>query len=62
LATALVSLAKWGGVDHYLKPNFQFTNFIGWGAVVATVPWLFLLGVGVSSLVSAVTLRRYLKV
>jgi cell division transport system permease protein len=62
LATALVSLAKWGGVDHYLKPNFQFTNFIGWGAVVATVPWLFLLGIGVSSLVSAVTLRRYLKV
>lgn len=62
LATVLVSLAKWGGVDHYLKPNFQFTNFVGWGAVAATVPWLFLLGVGVSSLVSAVTLRRYLRV
>ncbi|HEX3827912.1 MAG TPA: permease-like cell division protein FtsX [Sporichthyaceae bacterium] len=62
LATGLVALAQWGGVDHYLKPTVQFTNFIGWSAVVATVPWLFLLGVGVSSLVSAVTLRRYLRV
>ncbi len=39
------------------KPNFQFTNFIGWGAVASTVPWLFLLGVGVSSVVSAVSAR-----
>jgi cell division transport system permease protein len=62
LATVLVSLAKWAGVDHYLKPNFRFTAFIGWSAVVATVPWLFLFGVGVSSVVSAVTLRRYLRV
>jgi len=62
LATALVALAKWGGVDHYLKPNFRFTAFIGWGAVGSTVPWLFLFGVGVSALVSAVTLRRYLRV
>lgn len=62
LATILVSMAKWFGVDRYLKPNFQFTAFIGWGAVIATVPWLFLLGVGVSSVVSAVTLRRYLRV
>jgi cell division transport system permease protein len=45
-----------------LKPNFRFTNFIGWGAVVGTVPWLFAIGVGISSLVSAVTLRRYLRV
>ena len=62
LATGLVSGAKWAGVDHYLKPNFRFTAFIGWGEVMATVPWLFLFGVGVSALVSAVTLRRYLRV
>ena len=62
LATGLVSGAKWAGVDHYLKPNFKFTAFIGWDAVMATVPWLFLFGVGVSALVSAVTLRRYLRV
>ena len=62
LATGLVCLAKWGGVDHYLEPNFRFTEFIGWGAVAATVPWLFLFGIGVSGLVSALTLRRYLKV
>jgi len=62
LATILVVAAKWAGVDHYLEPNFQFTSFIGWDAVLGTVPWLFLLGVGGSALVSAVTLRRYLRV
>jgi cell division transport system permease protein len=62
LAAGLVSGAKYVGVDRYLQPNFQFTAFIGWGDVAATVPWLFLFGVGVSSVVSAVTLRRYLRV
>jgi cell division transport system permease protein len=62
LATGLVIGAKWGGVDHYLEPNFRFTSFIGWGAVFTTIPWLFLFGVGGSALVSAVTLRRYLRV
>lgn len=62
LATILVVAAKWAGVDHYLEPNFQFTSFIGWDAVLTTVPWLFLFGVGGSALVSAVTLRRYLRV
>jgi cell division transport system permease protein len=62
LAAGLVSGAKYVGVDRYLAPNFRFTAFIGWGDVVATLPWLFLFGVGVSSLVSAVTLTRYLRV
>ena len=62
LATGLVCAAKWGGVDHYLEPNFRFTEFIGWGAVISTVPWLFVFGIGVSGFVSALTLRRYLKV
>jgi cell division transport system permease protein len=62
LATGLVCAAQWGGVDHYLKPNYRFTEWIGWGAVVSTVPWLFVFGIGVSGLVSALTLRRYLKV
>ncbi|WP_019878196.1 permease-like cell division protein FtsX [Sporichthya polymorpha] len=62
LATILVVAAKWAGVDHYLEPNFQFTSFIGWDAVFTTIPWLFLFGVGGSALVSAVTLRRYLRV
>jgi hypothetical protein len=30
--------------------------------VLSTVPWLFAFGVGVCALVSAVTLRRYLRV
>jgi len=62
LATGLVSGAKFAGVDRYLEPNFRFTPFIGWDAVLSTVPWLFAFGVGVSALVSAVTLRRYLRV
>jgi cell division transport system permease protein len=62
LATILVIAAKWAGVDHYLEPNFRFTSFIGWDAVFSTIPWLFLFGVGGSALVSAVTLRRYLRV
>lgn len=62
VATLLVAGAKWAGVDRYLEPNFQFTAFIGWGAVATTVPWLFLFGVGGSALVSAITLRRYLRV
>jgi cell division transport system permease protein len=62
LATGLVCAAQWGGVDHYLEPNYRFTEFIGWEAVASTVPWLFLFGIGVSGLVSALTLRRYLKV
>ncbi|MGQ0847133.1 MAG: permease-like cell division protein FtsX [Sporichthyaceae bacterium] len=62
LATGLVCAAQWGGVEHYLEPNYRFTEFIGWGAVASTVPWLFVFGIGVSGLVSALTLRRYLKV
>jgi cell division transport system permease protein len=62
VATGLVTGAKWAGVDHFLAPNVQLTPFIGWDDVFATVPWLFLFGIWVSSLVSAVTLRRYLRV
>ncbi|MGQ0468183.1 MAG: permease-like cell division protein FtsX [Sporichthyaceae bacterium] len=62
IATGLVCGAKWGGVDHYLVRTYRFTEFIGWEAVASTVPWLFVFGVGVSALVSSLTLRRYLKV
>ncbi|MGQ0623933.1 MAG: permease-like cell division protein FtsX [Sporichthyaceae bacterium] len=62
LAAAMVAGAKWGGIDRYLEPNFEFTSWIGWGAVVGTMPWLFLLGIAGSAGVSAITLRRYLKV
>jgi cell division transport system permease protein len=62
LASLLVALAKYVGVDRYLEANFAFTPFVGWDRVAATVPWLFIVGVGVSALISVITLRRYLRV
>jgi cell division transport system permease protein len=62
LASILVALAKYVGVDRYLEANFRFTPFVGWDAVAATVPILFIAGVGVSALISVITLRRYLRV
>jgi len=62
IASALVALFKYVGVDRYLSVNFRFTPFVGWDQVASTVPLLFLVGVGVSALISVVTLRRYLRV
>jgi len=62
VASLLVTLFKYVGVDRYLEVNFRFTPFVGWDRVAATIPVLFLIGVGVSALISAITLRRYLRV
>ena len=40
----------------------RVTNFIGVSAVLTTAPWLLLGGVVLAGLVSAVTLRFYLRV
>ncbi len=61
-AGGALALIKKYFVDQQLKPNFQFTNFIGWDAVFNVIPWLVLLGVGMSAIASFVTLRRYLRV
>jgi cell division transport system permease protein len=57
----LVGLQKFVVQDR-LVPNFPITQFIGWGDVLVTLPWLVLIGVGLSALASFVTLRRYLRV
>jgi cell division transport system permease protein len=49
-------------VDELLKPMLKFTSFVGWGDVVAIIPWMFLLGVALTGFSSFFTLRRHLRV
>ncbi len=49
-------------IDKVLKPSLKFTAFIGWDAVISTIPWLILVGVLLSGMSSFVTLRRHLRV
>ena len=49
-------------IDRLLKPNFPITAYVGWDAVIAVVPLLFLTGVALSGLASFFTLRRHLRV
>ena len=48
--------------DSKVAPLLTFTNFFGWNEVWVASAWLLLAGLGVSTIASAVTLRRYLKV
>ncbi len=49
-------------VDSRVAPLLTFTNFFGWNEVWIASAWLLLAGLSVSTIASAVTLRRYLKV
>jgi cell division transport system permease protein len=49
-------------VDELLKPMLKFTSFVGWGDVIAVIPWLFVLGVALTGISSFFTLRRHLRV
>jgi cell division transport system permease protein len=49
-------------VDELLKPMLKFTSFVGWGDVIAVIPWLFVLGVALTGITSFFTLRRHLRV
>ncbi|MGH8870015.1 MAG: permease-like cell division protein FtsX [Actinomycetes bacterium] len=50
-------------VEGQLRPNFGgFMAFIGWEAVLTTIPLIILVGVGMTALASFFTLRRYLHV
>lgn len=61
-ACGLVALGKWYLVDEKLRPLVKFTPFIGWNAVLSTIPILLLAGVLLSGLASFFTLRRHLRV
>jgi cell division transport system permease protein len=58
---ALAAMVNFVVLDR-LAVNFPVTQYIGWDAVWATAPWLFLVGVVLSALASFVTLRKYLRV
>ncbi|CAN2177828.1 FtsX Cell division protein [Candidatus Nanopelagicaceae bacterium] len=60
-ATGLLAGLK-SVVDSKVAPLLTFTNFFGWDEVWIASAWLLLAGLGVSTVASAVTLRRYLKV
>jgi cell division transport system permease protein len=62
LAAGGLFLLKGVLVDQYLKPDLQFTAFIGWDAVLSTVPILLAVGVLLAGLSSFFTLRRHLRV
>jgi len=49
-------------IDHVVAPHLTSVQFIGWGPFVWIVPCLLLVGIGMSVLASAFTLRKYLRV
>ncbi|MEJ6493428.1 MAG: permease-like cell division protein FtsX [Actinomycetes bacterium] len=61
LATAGILAAKYWVIDARLAPNLTFIPFINWDEVLAIVPVLFLVGVGITVFAASITLRRYLK-
>jgi len=60
-ATGLLSGLKYV-VDNKVAPLLTFTKFFGWTEVIQASAWLLLTGLGVSTIASLITLRRYLKV
>ena len=62
LSIGLLAATKVYLIDGRLKPRIQATAFVGWDAIWDIVPWLLLVGVGLSTLASFVTLRKYLRV
>jgi cell division transport system permease protein len=61
---AVVALILMKGIliDQVLAPSFQFTAFVGWDAVAAIAPVVFLTGVVLAGLAAFFTLRKYLRV
>ena len=60
-ATGLLAGLK-SVVDSKVAPLLTFTNFFGWNEVWVASAWLLLAGLGVSTVASVITLRRYPKV
>jgi cell division transport system permease protein len=49
-------------IDQILAPSFQFTSFVGWDAVFAIAPIMFVTGILLAGLAAFFTLRKYLRV
>ena len=61
-ASAILVAVKGFFIDHVVAPNMTSVTFIGWGPFVWIVPVLLIVGVLMSMLASAFTLRKYLRV
>jgi cell division transport system permease protein len=62
LAIGALALTKAVLVDSIVAPSFQFTSFVGWDAVIAIAPILFITGIVLAGLAAFFTLRKYLRV
>ena len=50
-------------IDHGVKQVFgNIVRYIGWGAVIQTIPFVLLIGVLLAAITSMATLQRYLRV
>ncbi len=61
LATTGILAVKYWVIDARLAPNLTFIPFITWTEVLAIVPLLYLVGVGITVFAASITLRRYLR-
>ena len=62
LASGILVAIKAFVIDGDLRETFEFTAFVGWGDVLAIIPWLFVVGAGIAVLSSFITLQRHLRV
>lgn len=62
LASAGLVVAKAVVIDSWLAKNFAFLSYIGWPTVWRLVALILVFGMVLSSIVSLITLRRYLRV
>jgi cell division transport system permease protein len=62
LASGILIGVKGVFIDHFVAPRIVSIQFIGWGPFVWIVPLLLVVGVFMSMLASAFTLRKYLRV
>jgi cell division transport system permease protein len=62
IAIGALVLVKAVAIDRIIAPEYQFTAFVGWDAVVSIAPLMLILGVGLAALSAFFTLRKYLRV
>jgi cell division transport system permease protein len=62
LAAGAISIGKWFFVDHLLRHYIKFTTFIGWDAVLMSVPKMVISGLLIATIASYLSLLRYLRV
>lgn len=62
LAGGALAGMKYFVIDQRLAPTFRFTAFISWDDVIAVLPVVFAVGIGLSVFASFWTLRKYLRV